>query len=298
MQSILPKMNKKNIVIVGGSDGIGRAIANALAKENTVIIIGRSVQKARDFVKAYPQNGKYLLADISLLNTIPTLVSEIQSMVDSVDYIVHSADVLRVKRLNTEEGLEQSIAINYYSRVLFNQLLIDAGSSITPNRIIHIAVAGFKPPKDFIQSFPLPEKASSFKGHAIGQVTNDFYALLLKEKLAKKGVKINVLNPGFVSTDIRRKGEFPSFVKKLIFPLLRLVWRRKTRSPEEYGEIPVSIIQGENEDADSFVLIDEKGKGIQGKESHHDAEVQKTLYEFTTRTINGILKINRVETWL
>ncbi|MEO0725460.1 MAG: hypothetical protein AAFZ63_13025 [Bacteroidota bacterium] len=255
-------------------------------------------EKRGIFITRNPINGKYLICDLSVLNSIPNLLTDIRSKVDSVDYIIHTADILVTKRINTEEGLEKSIALNYYSRVLFNQLIVEGELSYQPERIIHVAIAGFSPPKQFIQQFPLSEKASSFKGYGLGQVANDFYASYISAKLQAIGTKINVLNPGFVDTDIRRKGQFPAFAKKIIFSILRIVWKYRKRTPDEYAKIPLSILQGKNQDADKFILIDENGKGIEGSPRVNNKEVQVKLYEITTTTINDILDTHPLRAWL
>ena len=289
-------MHNKNIIIIGGTDGIGRAIADQLVQNNTILIVGRSKQKGEHFAASNPTNGKYLIADVSVLNNIPTIVSEIRAIFPSLDYIIHTADNLRVKRVNTEEGLEKSIALNYYSRVLLNQLLVGDDATYTPERIIHVAAAGFPSSKSFMKNFPLPEKASSFKGHGLGQLANDFYGLHMREKLAKKGIKINILNPGMVDTNIRRNGQFPTLAKKLLFPLLGLIL--KTRTPAEYVEVPLAIINGDNDAANQSILINSKGNRIKGSRNVNNAKTQQALYDFTTRQINDLLKSDKVERWL
>ena len=290
-------MKNKNILIVGGTDGIGRALANALVNSNKVLIVGRNERKANSFRTANPQNAHYMLSDISLLKNIPALVRDIKTTFDKLDFIIHTADILRVKRLNTNEGLEKSIAVNYYARFLINQLLVGEEPRFTPKRITHIAAAGFPPPKNFMKNFPLPVKANSFKGHGIGQGANDFYGFTMAEKFKETGVKINILNPGIVDTDIRRNGQFPSLIK-VLSPIVGLLLRRKQTSPEEYAKIPLAILNGENPDAENFILLNSKGIGITGNTLVNDKNVQNELYTFTTKTISSVLgleeEINRL----
>jgi len=290
-------MKDKTIVIVGGTDGIGRAIANALVKENTVLIIGRSEQKGESFKEEHGENARFLICDLSLLNNIPGLVTKIKSQFDTVDFIVHTADNLRTKRLDTSEGLEISIAINYYSRVLFNQLMVGEESGFRPERIIHIAFAGFPVPKNFIKNFPLPDNASSFKGHGLGQVSNDFYGLFMKPKLKELGIKINILNPGPVDTNIRRNGELPALLK-MLSPIIGFLLTGKIRTPEEYSAFPLEILNNENADANHFTLIDSNGKGITGKAKVNVVDTQQELYEHTKKLIEEIVPPLLIKKWL
>ena len=85
----------------------------------------------------------------------------------------------------------------------------------------------------------------------------------MKRKLAEFGVKINVLNPGTVDTDIRRNGQFPKLIK-VLSPIIGLLMTGKIRKAEDYARIPLSILKNENPDVDKFSLINSKGKGITG----------------------------------
>ena len=119
----------------------------------------------------------------------------------------------------------------------------------------------------------------------------------MARKLKSKGITINVLNPGIVDTGIRRNGQFPKFIK-FISPLIRLLIKSKLKSPEEYAKIPVSILIGNNQEADNFTLINKKGKGIKGSFSVNNKRTQQELYNFTIQEINSILKVKKVENWL
>ena len=290
-------MRNKNVIIVGGTDGIGRTLAKVLVKDNRVLIIGRSEQKGQSFVRQHGENARFQSTDLSLLNNIPPLVSAVKSIFDQVDYIVHTADILRAKRINTAEGLEKCIATNYYSRVLFNQLILGETPAFHPERIIHIAAAGFPASKTFLKNFPLPADATSFKGHGIGQVSNDFYALGMRPKLAALGVKLTVLNPGMVDTDIRRNGQYPAFMKLLV-PIIGRLFMGKTRSPEEYARIPLGILNNENPDADDFTLINSKARGISGNTHVTNSTTQQALYNLTKEEIDKTLEVAEIKNWL
>ncbi|MEM8506283.1 MAG: SDR family NAD(P)-dependent oxidoreductase [Bacteroidota bacterium] len=278
----------KNILVVGGTDGIGREIANRLVKQNRVLIIGRSKHKGSAFEDYGGANATFIQADISILKNVVEVCHEIKTHFDNLDIVVHTADILRVKRLNTEEGLEKSIATNYYSRFLFNHILLHTAPVFSPTRIIHIAAAGFPAKKRFLESFPLSPKASSFKGHGIGQIANDLYGLRMNRILKTRNTRVNILNPGVVDTDIRRNGQFPKVIRLLGYVLGFLMKSRQKR-PSEYVEIPLAIIYGHNKDADSFVLFNPKGKGIHGNSTVRNSEIQDSLYKWTLKDIERII---------
>lgn len=283
-------MQDKNILIVGGTDGIGRAMAEHLVATNRVLIVGRSSKKGQLFVDTYGEAASFIASDVSLLSNVTTLANQIMQQYQRLDIIVHTADVLQVKRTSTTEGLETSIAINYYSRVLLNQLLLE---QFQPERIIHIAAAGYPGGKDFIKKFPIADRASSFTGHGYGQIANDIYGLSVHESLQKRGTKINILNPGMVDTDIRRNGQFPK-IFRLLEPVLGLLLKPFTTTPAQYAQIPLTIVRGENEDADRQVLIDAKGRAIRGSKTVNDPAVQQYAHEQTWQAIEERVNVKPI----
>ena len=254
-------MNKKTFLIVGGTDGIGRALANVLVKQHIVWIVGRSQAKGQTFLDEFGTNAHFIQADISEMRNVLTVGNQVKQSVEKLDFIIHTADILRTARKNTIEGLEISIAINFYSRVLLNKLLLE---KFHLERIIHIAAAGFPMNSNFDKKFPVRDEASGFSAHGYGQVANDFYGLWMSKKL--EATKINILNPGIVDTDIRRNAQMGGLFRFLL-PIMGffMAWQQVT--PDEYVKILLPIINNDNEDANRFTLINSKGKGIKGNKN-------------------------------
>ena len=143
---------KKTFLIIGGTDGIGRALANTLATQHNVWIVGRNQTKGQTFIDEFGTNAHFIQSDISLMKNVVKVSQQIKQSANELDFIIHTADILRTTRTNTTEGLETAIAINFYSRVLLNELLLQ---DFQPERIIHIAAAGFPMNGNFDKKFPV-----------------------------------------------------------------------------------------------------------------------------------------------
>ncbi|MEL7123287.1 MAG: SDR family NAD(P)-dependent oxidoreductase [Bacteroidota bacterium] len=281
-------MKNKMLLIIGGTDGIGKEIAIKAGNDNSVIIVGRSKKKGKRLLEQYP-NWHFYPTDISEMKNVVQLANTIAKNHATIDFIVHSADVLLDKRVETNEGLEKSVAINIYSRVLINHLLLHK-HGFHPSRIMHIALAGAPfGQKNFMNDFPIKGAMSSGKAHMVGQIANDVYGLFLQRQL-KNRVKVNILNPGMVDTDIRRNGELPLFIKMLnpIFALLRPFIETK---PNEYAEIPFSILKGENEIAENEVLISSKGKSVKPSSITSNQENQNIIMDRIEQRLNELTSI-------
>lgn len=152
---------------------------------------------------------------------------------------------------------------------------------------MHIALAGAPfGQKSFMKDFPIKKEVSSGKAHMVGQIANDVYGLFLQRQL-KNRVKVNILNPGMVDTNIRRNGELPLFIKILnpIFLLLRPFIETK---PDEYANIPFSILKGDNKIAEQEVLISAKGKSVKPSKVTANEENQNTMMDSIEETLSEL----------
>ena len=289
----------KNILIVGGTDGIGRAVAQQMAALHySVTIVGRSSQKGTAVLtwlnQRYPEGQHHFIAaDLSEMSNVVQVVKDIQKLAIPYDTVLHTADVLKVAREETPEGLEVSIATNFYARVLMNDLLVWKNEDSPTKHIIHVAAAGFPPGKNFMKKFPVASTASSFTGHGVGQIANDFYGYYAANYLCSRSVQVNILNPGMVDTDIRRNGSFPKWARGLL-SLMDVLLTRMTTAPEEYAKIVVDIITGANPVAQHSVLINAKGKTKSPSRHLLERETQQYVVDTARQEIDRLLKVKRV----
>lgn len=125
-------MQGQNVVITGGTDGIGKAAATRLAKLGArLLLIGRNPDKGEAAVaeiKRISDNDAvtYTQADLSVLKNVRRIAEPIRETFDKLDVLVHCAgNIFPRQRTLTEDGLELSFAIQYMARfVLTHELLL------------------------------------------------------------------------------------------------------------------------------------------------------------------------------
>lgn len=235
-------MEARIAVVVGGTKGIGREVVRQLARQRyRVLFVGRDAAAGHALENELRSVStvEFIQADMSLLGETRRVALLIRERVRFIHVLIHSADVLTLDRVETAEGHEIGFALNYLSRFLLNDILLDqlkAGQA----RILHIAAAGFMPLK--ASAFPPGPKANGMAGHGAGQGANDIYGLEMADRLKGTGVTINILNPGGVDTDIRRNMKLHG-AQKLIMPVMMLamkyIFRMKMQQPADYARIPV-----------------------------------------------------------
>ena len=264
----------KLALLVGASDGIGRQTAIDLHQLGyKIIAVGRSETKLNTLKQL--TGCDTISVDISLMKEVTRLADIVKSVYSKIDIIVYTADVLLTKRINTAEGNELAFATNYLSRYLLNSLLIH---HLNPGaRIIHVSVAGF-PATMKKENFPVSDNASSMTGHNLGQLSNDFYGVTFAHKYP--AIKINILNPGIVKTNIFEKME-GGILLKIGVGIVKLLMLPRTTTIEKYTKLVVKIATGQHPAANEFVLIDHKGKGLVPKKDRLDKDLQEYVWDRT-----------------
>lgn len=120
----------KTIVITGGTDGMGRALAQIfLERGDQVVIVGRDERKGRDFLDAATgigvrERATFIAADLSLVGENQRLVERIATDFPAVDALVLCARHYRATRLETGEGREHGFALFYLSRFVLSHGLL------------------------------------------------------------------------------------------------------------------------------------------------------------------------------
>ncbi|CAF1137420.1 unnamed protein product [Rotaria sp. Silwood1] len=113
-----------NVVIVGGTSGIGRAIALSIARHCSsanITIIGRNESAANDILPQLGSNPKFLRADASLMSEIRAVTKKI----NAVDMLVLTQGILTMAgRTPTIENIDNKLALHCYGRILFVQELL------------------------------------------------------------------------------------------------------------------------------------------------------------------------------
>jgi NAD(P)-dependent dehydrogenase (short-subunit alcohol dehydrogenase family) len=113
-----------NVVVVGGTSGIGRAIALSIGQHcpsASITIIGRNQSAADAILSQLGSKSKFIRADVSLMSEIRTATKKI----DAVDMLILTQGILTMTgRTPTTENIDNKLALHYYGRVLFVQELL------------------------------------------------------------------------------------------------------------------------------------------------------------------------------
>ena len=111
-------MGNKTVVITGATSGLGRATALQLAQKGAfVVIVARSNTKANEVHKEIVKEGgkgQFVIADLSSMKDTKEAAENIIKVIDRLDVLINNAGAHFPKYKETSEGIESTLALNYY----------------------------------------------------------------------------------------------------------------------------------------------------------------------------------------
>lgn len=123
------KINKRRIVITGGTAGIGYEMVKYLHPDNEVIVISRSSSKLNSLAQEFKGITTYQ-ADLAKIGDIETVADQIVKHFESIDILINNAGVQYTPAFIDDdfryENISNEIAVNFTSVCSLTYLLLPA----------------------------------------------------------------------------------------------------------------------------------------------------------------------------
>ena len=185
-------LSGKKILVTGSARGIGTAIAEVMARDGAKVVCLDVPQAQSQLDKlAAKLDGSALALDLTDIDAPDTLVAHAQAD-GGWDVIVHNAGITRDKKIaNMRADLWSSVVdVNLSTQERINDALLGAGTVNKSGRIVCVSsisgIAGNVGQANYAFS----------KAGVIGMVQS------LAPLLAKRGITINAVAPGFIETQM------------------------------------------------------------------------------------------------
>lgn len=197
----------KICIITGATAGIGKEAALNLASMGfTLGLVGRNPDKISSTLSEIQfatgnEHITYFQADLSLMEDVRRLATEIQSTYDKIDVLLNNAGAYISEFGKTREGFENTFALNHLSYFLLTDLLLDILKTTPNSRIVNVASnAHLNTHLDFdnLQGF------NGYKGwpaYCKSKLCNIMFTYELARRLEGSSTTANCLHPGFVKTN-------------------------------------------------------------------------------------------------
>lgn len=186
----------ESAVIIGGTSGIGRAIALRMAADRaTLVIAGRDVERGEAVAQACrdagARNARFIAVDVGDASSLQALADAVDADVGPPQVLVNSAGILQSGKRVLDQDLaedERLWRINYRGTLVgcqvFGRLMKRAGHGA----ILNVgSLASFA---------PLSLPAYTPGKHAITALTG-----ILAAELGPHGIRVNAVAPGYTLSD-------------------------------------------------------------------------------------------------
>lgn len=249
------ELRGKKVLVVGGTGGIGRALARLMAARGAeVTVVG---QTFRDAGRA---GIDFLRADLSRMSEARRVGRTVAA--EALDLVVLTTGIFAApKRQTTEEGLERDLAVSYLSRLaLLRELAPRLGRGRPP---------GAPRPRVFVMGFPGTGEAGDpddlnaersyapLATHMNTVAGNEALVLYAVRRYPQAG--FFGLNPGLIQSDIRANLLGPgSFKHRAVEALIGLF----SISAQTYAERLVPVLFAPELEGRSGVMFDRKARAI------------------------------------
>jgi NAD(P)-dependent dehydrogenase (short-subunit alcohol dehydrogenase family) len=195
-------------LVTGGSSGIGKATALALANQGAeVIIVNHNRERgeaALQDIRSQSGNSRVhlVLADLSSQEEIRRLAGEINSRFEHLDVLVNVAGTLFYKRQLSADGLEMNLALNYLGYFLLTELLLDKFIASAPARIVNVTSVAHWWGRLDLNDLQSERHYNMFAAYGKSKLAIILFTRELAQRLAGSGVTVNCIHPGIVATHI------------------------------------------------------------------------------------------------
>jgi retinol dehydrogenase-14 len=196
-------MESKVVLITGGTSGIGRAAATALAAMGAeVVVTGRSRERgelAVEEIRDTSGNARVslMLADLAVQAEVRGLAEEFRERYDRLDVLVNNAGIIQSKRTETPDGIELTLAVNHLAPFLLTNLLLDLLKKSAPSRIITVSSEARRGAKIDFEDLQSERRYRPFKVYGMTKLANILFTYELAERLEGTGVVANSLFRAF-----------------------------------------------------------------------------------------------------
>lgn len=279
------ELKNKNIIVTGGSDGIGLETARVLAGMGASLwIVGRNDAKTGQAVRSIIETTgndhvDYFISDLSSIHSVTELARTINNKLDHLDVLVNNAGAFFMKRHTSVDGLEMTFALNHVNYFLLTNLLLDLIKQTGKARIVNVSSeAHFSGHVDF-SDLQSEKNFNLMRVYGTSKLMNVLFTYELVRRLNGGGITVNALHPGFVASNFGKSNG------GLMIPIFKLVHLGAINT-REGAKTSVYLASSPEVEGVTGKYFD-KCQAIKSSIESYDEVVAKRLWEETETIIKS-----------
>ncbi|XP_035440460.2 17-beta-hydroxysteroid dehydrogenase 14-like [Spodoptera frugiperda] len=247
----------KVVIVTGASSGIGAAIAIRFAEEGAkVVLVGRNQEKLNNVSKKCG-NPLIIAADVSKDEDAKRVIEETLRYFGQIDVLVNNAGITGSSKI-LEDG-----AIQAYDRIM----------SINLRAVVvltHLAVPHLVKSKGNIVNISSVAALKVFSGifaYCTSKAGLDHFTRAVALELAPLGVRVNVINPGPVKTDIIENAGAPKEIAEASFnAMTNMTALSRISDPVEVADLVLFIASDKSKAITGSSIVTDNGTMIKSSD--------------------------------
>ncbi|RSN09380.1 retinol dehydrogenase [Nonomuraea sp. WAC 01424] len=217
------------MVVTGGNRGIGYAVCERLAAEgHKVLLVARDAEQGREAASRIGGDVQAVAGRLDTAASVRRLAAELRDRCARIDVLVHNAGIWPARRTLTEDGLEESFAVNHLAPFLLNHLLEDR-----LGRVVQVTAGLYAKGRAEPGRTSVGASFSPMRTYADTKLCNLLTVPLFAERWRAAGTTIDAVHPGVIRTGLGDRGG--------LLGLLLKVAKRTWAAPEEGARHVVAL---------------------------------------------------------
>jgi NAD(P)-dependent dehydrogenase (short-subunit alcohol dehydrogenase family) len=267
-------------LVTGGTSGIGKATATALAAMGAdVVVVGRNRERGEQAAaEIRAQTGGRVdlaLSDLASQAEVRALAEGFRRRYDRLDVLVNNAGLVQSTRTESPDGIETTFAINHLAPFLLTNLLLDVLKESAPSRIVTVSSEAERWGNVDFEDLQSRKKYRGFPVYGMTKLANIMFTYELAERLKGTGVTATCMHPGAVNT---RFGADSTGPMTILFRLSKPFMR----TPKQGADTLIWLASSPEVEGLSGRYYSDR-KPIEPKKIAQDPEARRRLWEESER---------------
>ena len=275
-------MTTQTILITGGTSGIGKETAVALAKGGTTVAFTARTKEAGEAAQREirERSGNaavsFFVADLSSLASVRHLAAEVLERYPRLNVLINNAGVLEQTRKLSPDGFEMDFAVNYLAPFLLTKLLLPALRAGAPSRIVNVSSSMHTEGAINFDDLQSEKHFDRYQAYAQSKLALILFTKKLAKELSGSGVTVNALHPGVIGTEMTMRNV------RTMNPIAAFIFKRTLLTPAQGAETSVFLAASPDVADVSGEYFDKK-KIVPASSLAHDEALADKLWDVAAK---------------